>query len=172
MKTKLTLIFCYAGFIKIHAQTKPPCTIVMGGAKFTNMEHMIVYRGYDVFVINYNDAKSKFEVTMQYYDNTGKEIGRVFKGDAVAGYSSNIDIKNTAETFTVVQKQNNHILCFIKKQFNPQRNRCELLLSLDSWLPGGMYLQCSPEGTHSPQLQNYLIGGVEFSNGGTAISIE
>ena len=134
-----------------------------------NMKHIIVYHGKDVC-----DVKSRNDsimVNMQFYEPSGKLLATVENSGLKEKSNNDLELKYSGSEFSLVSKSTKQIYFLVRKTTNPQTKSCELRVWMDSYLPGGFYLQCTPEDSHSPQLQNIIFKGATFSNGISAITI-
>jgi len=169
MKAKIIfLLFILSACL--YAQDKNSCAIKIGGGTFINMKHIIVYHGTDVC-----DIKSRNDsivVTMQFYESSGKLLATVVNSGLKEKNNNDLELKYSDSEFTLISKSTKQIFCLIKKNFDPHAKRCELQVWMDTYLPQGFYLRCTPEENYSPQMQNIIFKGATMSNGFSAITID
>lgn len=153
----------------LFAQDKNVCAIKLGGGTFINMQHIIMYHGTDV--CNIKSRQDSIIVNMQFYDQSGSLIADVVNSRLTDGGKGDLTLKHSGSEFSLISKSTKQILCLIKRVDNLQAKRCELHVWMDTYLPHGLYLHCTPDENFSPQLQNIIFKGSTMSNGFTAISI-
>lgn len=167
---KLSIIsFLMLMHIPLFAQDKNICAIKLGGGTFINMQHIIMYQGTDVC-----DIKSKQDsiiVNMQFYNQSGSLIANVVNSRLTDVGKDEFTLKHSSSEFSLISKSTKQILCLVKRMDNSQTNRCELHVWMDTYLPHGFYLRCTPEENFSPQMQNIIFKGSTMSNGVSAITI-
>ncbi|GEM_PF-6905298 len=168
------MALCFHSAYSQNLFSRPPagpdvCAIQIGGNYYINMEHILIYRGTDVC-----DIKSRHDsivVNLTIFDAYGKVKARVVNSGVPEKYQENVTVKYSNESFTLTDAASRHVICHIKKSAEQYRNRCLLLVWLDAFLPNGFYLNCNPDSTNSPSMQNIKMQDALFENGYAALEI-
>lgn len=169
MKVTSILILLFLPLVLL-AQDKSVCAVKIGGGTFINMKHIIVFQETDVCdIASRNDS---IIVNMQFYDQNGKILAKVVNSKIADKSNVYFDLKYSNTEFTLVSKETKQLVCLVKRGYNSLLSRCELQVWMDTYLPNGFYMKCTPDENYSPQLQNLIFKGATMTNGNSAIVID
>ncbi|MBW8049368.1 MAG: hypothetical protein FVQ77_03300 [Cytophagales bacterium] len=165
---KLTLLLLSLQTCTVDGFTQPvkDCAVKIGSNYYINCKHIIVFQQQDVLTVTDTKGNS-IKINFDIFSPNGKKVAAVKDGQLVEGNKDLYDIKSSDKEYTFMEKSTNRIICYVKRTFNKEKNRCELQIWADMYMPSGFYFQCTPETTNVPLLN--MMKGSTFTGAESAI---
>jgi hypothetical protein len=115
--------------------------VKIGGNYFVNCESLISYDGKPLFTLKRRDSDGRLGIDFDVYDQCGKKVATVRRGNVVQGDVNAYEIHPLADCHKVIEKATGRIIVQIDKR-PPDAN---LAVSVNMYLPNGFLLQATPD---------------------------
>lgn len=150
------------------AQNEKDVCLKIGGSYFINCKRTIAFGDQAVMSVS-GDDKSGRKVNFDIFSPRGVLDASLKDGRFSGPQANAYAIKSTGEGFTITDTRSDRIVLMIKNVENKTRNRNELHVWADFFLPNGNRFQCTPEECNVPMLQ--MMKGATFERNETAIQL-
>jgi len=167
-KILILLSLVFTQFTTTNAQYKQDITIKLGGAWYINCQHLVRFGEQDVINISLG-ATGEILPAIDIFSESGIKTASVSNGKLNTGNKADYSITSSEKEFTLSEKATKRVICYVKKIQNKEKNREELHVWLDLYMPDGFYFQCTPDETNVPFLQG--MKGATFKNNRTAVQL-
>ena len=169
-KQKLFFLMAFGLLFTLSAfAQKQEYALKIGGSFFIKCQRTIVYKGIDIMTLTDIENKGA-KVNFDIYAPTGWLDASVKAGKLAGDGASYFAVVTSAEEFSVTDKRDGRIVCIVKKKWNLNQERWDLLVWADLYLPDGNRFQCIPEESNVPILN--MTKGATFLNNMTAIQLD
>lgn len=115
--------------------------VKVGGNYFINCDSLISYDDNLVFTLKRRDSDGRLGIDFDVYDQAGKKIATIRRGNVVQGDVNAYEIKHLADSHKVIEKATGRIIVQIDKR-PPD---VDLAVSVNMYLPNGFLLQATPD---------------------------
>ncbi len=169
-KLKLLFLLAFGLLFTLSAfAQKQEYALKIGGSFFIKCQRTIVYRGVDIMTLTDIENKGS-RVNFDIYGSTGWLEASVSAGKLTGNGASYFAVISSQDEFTVTDRRDGRTVCIVKKKWNLQQERWDLLVWADLYLPDGGRFQCTPDTSNVPILN--MTMGSTYTNMGTAIRLD
>lgn len=118
----------------------------IGGNEYTDTPNLLACKGDPVLTVTREAESGDLDVSLDIFDDRGRERAKVRGAELVKGNSDEIDIRTSENSYTVFDRSKDRMLCELRRRGNARDMDLDVSLLLHT--PDGFLVHANPDQTN------------------------